>query len=148
MYIRGDVRELLAAGHSDAEIGRRLGVDRKSVARARSFLGLPKAKSGKRPAASPEALFWGRVQRVSGGHMRWTGARTPEGTAVFRHGGRERTAGRVAFRIAQGREPEGHVLPGCDRPGCVAPACQTDRRTRAEARKVDALYDRIFGTSA
>jgi hypothetical protein len=145
MYIRGDVRELLADGHSDAEIGRRLGVDRKSVARARTLLGLPKAKRGKRPAASPEALFWSRVQRLRGGHMQWTGSRTPAGTAVFRYAGHQQTAGRVAFRIAQGREPEGHVRPGCDLAGCVAPACQTDSRTRAEARKVDALFTGIFG---
>lgn len=144
-YIRGDVRELVLAGHTNAEIARRLGVDPSTPARARTVLGLPQPRPGKRAAASPEDLFWRRVRVRRDGHMEWTGYRDKTGVSGLRHGGRIHTAYRVAFRIAHGREPEGHVRPGCDRDGCVAPACQTDRVTRAEARKVDRLYAAIFG---
>lgn len=144
-YIRGDVRELVLAGHTNAEIARRLGVDPSTPARARTVLGLPQPRPGKRAAATAEDLFWRRVRPLNDGHMGWTGYHTTGDVPALRHGGRIHTAYRVGFRIAHGREPEGHVRPGCDRDGCVAPACQTDRVTRAEARKVDRLYAQIFG---
>ncbi|MGA5330980.1 hypothetical protein ACPCJT_20345 [Streptomyces griseoincarnatus] len=148
MKIRADVAELLKAGLSDTAIARQLGVDREcTVAPARAALGLPKHKPGRTPASTPEDLFWRRVRPLDDGHMEWTGTRT-NGVPTLRHGGRVHTAYRVAFRIANGREPEGQAKPGCGRDGCVAPACQTDRITRAEARKVDALYGAIFGTTS
>ncbi|MER7738860.1 hypothetical protein ABTX34_11135 [Streptomyces sp. NPDC096538] len=149
MKIRADIVELLKAGHSDAAIARQLGVDRQcTVAPARAALGLPKHKPGPTPAGTPEDLFWKRAKPTDDGHMEWTGYRTRDGVPGLRHGGRIHTACRVAFRIANGRDPEGNVRPGCGRDGCVAPACQTDRLTRAEARKVDALYGAIFGTAS
>ena len=146
-YIRGDVRELLLAGHTNAEIARSLGVDPSTPARARAYLGLPQRKPGRQAAATAEDLFWRRVKPATGGHMEWTGYRA-NGVPALRHGGRIHTAYRLAFRIANGREADGNVRPGCDRDGCVAPACQTDRASRAEARKVDRLYGAIFGESA
>ena len=150
-YIRGDVRELLLAGHTDSEIVRRLGVDRSTPARARAFLGLPKRKPGPRPAATAEDLFWRRVKPTAGDHMEWTGYRNASGAPSLRHGGRNLSAYRLAYRMATGREPDGYALPSCGREGCVKPghhADHADRADRAEARKVDRLYDAIFGESA
>jgi len=148
MQIRADVAELLRAGLSNRAIARELHVDAKDVAAARDVLGLPKAKSGKRAAGSPEDLFWRRVQPTEDGHMVWTGYRGKTGVPGLRHGGRFYTANRLAFRIANGRDPEGKALPSCGRSDCTAPAHQADREGRAEARKVDALYAGIFGASA
>ncbi|MCI3153196.1 hypothetical protein ELQ39_15795 [Streptomyces sp. GB4-14] len=146
-YIRGDVRELLLAGHTNAEIARRLGVDPSTPARARTVLGLPQPKPGRRPAATAEDLFWRRVKPV-GDHMVWTGYRNNSGAPSLRHGGRTLSAYRIAYRIATGREPDGYALPSCGREGCVKPGHHADRTDRAEARKVDQLYSAIFGGAA
>jgi hypothetical protein len=149
MKVRADVAELLHAGYSDTAIARQLGVDRaRTVAPARAALGLPKAKSGYKAAATPEDLFWRRVRPLGDGHMEWTGYRNNSGVPTLRHGGRCLSASRIAFRIANGREPEGHTRPNCGRDGCVAPACQADRVSRAEDRKVDVLYAAIFEASS
>lgn len=173
MKVRADVTELLLAGHSNAEVARRCHIDPTTAAKARAALGLPKAKPGIKPAATPEDLFWHRVQPTEDGHMEWTGYRVG-GTPALRHGGCHRTAYRIAYRIATGREPEGHALPSCGRDHCVRPGHHADRadRARAEARatavrawargrkraararererekRVDALYEQIFGVSA
>ena len=144
-YIRGDVRELLLAGHTNREISRRLNVDPSVPARARTLLGLPTSKPGPRPAATVEDLFWRRAKPTRDGHMTGTGYHVNSNVPALRHGGRIHTAYRVAFRIANGRDPEGHAKPGCSVDGCVAPACQTDRATRAEERKIDRLHAAIFG---
>jgi hypothetical protein len=152
MSIRPDVAELLRAGHSDRAIARQLNVDPvKTVAPARALLGLPKAKPGRKPAATPEDLFWLRVQPVDDGHILWTGHRQPAtegGCPVFRHGGRLWSAYRVAFKIRHGREPEGKVTPTCDRYGCVAPDHTQDRRIRDREKRVDVLYAAIFRPDA
>lgn len=149
MNVRADIAELLRAGYSDRAIARQLSVDAKqTVAPARAFLGLPKAKSGRKPAATPEDLFWRRVQPVDGGHILWTGHRQPAadgGCPVFRHGGRLWTAYRVAFKIRHGREPEGKVTPTCARYGCVAPNHTQDRRIRERTKETFAA---IFGDVA
>jgi hypothetical protein len=152
MNVRADVVELLHAGYSDRAIARQLNVDpAKTVAPARAFLGLPKAKPGRKPAATPEDLFWLRVQPVDDGHILWTGHRQPAESGacpVFRHGGKIWSAYRVAFKIRHGREPEGKVTPTCDRNGCVAPDHTQDRRIRQSEKRVDALYDAIFEPGA
>ncbi|MGW5130388.1 hypothetical protein [Streptomyces sp. NPDC004135] len=149
MSIRPDVAELLRAGYSDRAIARQLNVDVKAtVAPARAALGLPAAKPGRKPAATAEDLFWRRAEPTSDGHMEWTGYRNNGGVPTLRHGGRGLSAYRIAYRIAHGREPEGYTRPACGRDGCVAPACQADRVSRAEDRKVDTLYDAIFGPPA
>lgn len=146
-HIRGDVRELLHAGLSDTEIARQLGIDKSTSARARAALGLPKPKRGKRPAATPEDLFWKRVKPSRGGHMEWTGY-AHGGTPSLRHGGQLHTAYRLAFRIANGRDPEGYALPACGREHCVKPGHHADRADREREKRVDALYAGIFGESA
>jgi hypothetical protein len=148
MNVRADIAELLHAGCSDSAIGRQLGVDpKKTVARARAHLGLPKAKSGKKPAATPEDLFWRRVQPTDDGHMEWTGSRSA-GTPTLRHGGRQHTAYQLAFRITTGRDPEGYALPSCGRESCVKPGHHADRTDRAREKRVNALYAGIFGGAA
>ncbi|MGY0067687.1 hypothetical protein ACWZEH_12845 [Streptomyces sp. QTS137] len=149
MNVRADVAELLHAGYSDTAIARQLGVDRnKTVAPARTALGLPKAKRGVKPAATPEDLFWRRVRPLDDGHMEWTGYRDHNGSPSLRHGGRNLSAYRIAYRIATGRDPEGYALPSCGRDGCVKPGHHSDREDRAQERKVDSLYAAIFGQSA
>ncbi|MGQ5576043.1 hypothetical protein [Streptomyces sp. ECR3.8] len=146
-YIRGDVRELLLAGHTNAEIARRLGIHPSTPARARAYLGLPQRKPGRQAAATAEDLFWRRV-KPDGDHMAWTGYRNSTGAPSLRHGGRNLSAYRIAYRMATGREPDGYALPSCGRDGCVKPGHHADRADRAEARKVDALFGAIFGESA
>lgn len=149
MKVRADIAELLHAGYSDTAIARQLGVDRtRTVAPARAALGLPKAKSGYKAAATPEDLFWRRVKPTDDGHVEWTGYRNNNGTPSLKHGGKLQSAYRVGFRIAAGREPEGYVRPACGRTDCVKPDHLVDRVGRAEARKIDALYDAIFGPPA
>jgi hypothetical protein len=145
--IRADVAELLHAGHSDIHIARELHIDRSAVGRMRAHLGLPKSKPGPRASASPEDLFRQRIQIV-GEHADWVGYRTSHGCPGLRYGGRFYTAYRLAFRIANGREPEGKALPDCGHDRCVMPGHQADRRMRAEARRVDDLYAAISGETA
>jgi len=144
MEIRADIAELLHAGHSDAAIARQLHVDKTTAAKARAALGLPKAKSGFKAAATPEDLFWKRVKPTDDGHMEWTGFHMAS-TPGLRHGGRNQTAYRIAYRIANGREPEGHALPNCGRAHCVKPGHHADRVDRQQDRRVDTLYTAIFG---
>ncbi|MFF8391832.1 hypothetical protein [Cellulosimicrobium funkei] len=152
MKVRADVAELLRAGHSNRAIARQLHTDAKDVAEARERLGLPKAKSGVKAAASVEDLFWRRVQPVGEGHILWTGHRNNGGAEggcpVLRHGGKLWSAYRVAFTIRHGREPQGKVTPTCDRDGCVAPDHTQDRAIREQEKRVDALYAGIFGGEA
>jgi len=135
MKIRTDVAEMLRAGHSDTEVARGLHVDRKAVAKARAALSIPKHPRGPEPAATVEDLFQQRVAPTEGGHMEWTGY-VAHTTPALRHQGRLTSAYRVAFRIANGREPEGYALPSCGRDGCVMPGHHADRadRKRAEAK--------------
>ncbi|MFB7461237.1 hypothetical protein [Streptomyces sp. NPDC056188] len=143
MKIRADVAELLHADHSNRAIARQLHTDAKAVAAAREHLGIPKAKSGYKGAATPEDLFWRRVKPTDDGHMEWTGFYIGS-TPGLRHGGRNHTAYRVAFRIANGRDPEGHALPNCGRDGCVKPGHHSDRADRAREQRVNSLYAAIF----
>ncbi|MFD3310097.1 hypothetical protein [Streptomyces sp. NPDC058694] len=149
MNVRADIAELLRAGLSDRAIGRQLGVDPICTVRpARQALGIPKAKPGRKPAATPEDLFWHRVRPTDDGHMEWTGSRHPSGTPLLRHGGVLHTGYRLAFRIANGRDPEGYALPSCGRQNCVKPGHHGDRDDRAREKRVNALYSGIFGPSA
>lgn len=149
MKIRADVAELLRAGLSDRAIGRELGVDPIATVRpARKALGIPPVKSGRKPACSPEDLFWRRVRPTDDDHLEWTGYVSHDNIPALRHGGRLYTARRLAFRIANGRDPEGKVLPSCGRAQCVKPDHQADRVDRAREKRVDSLYDGIFGAPA
>ena len=131
--IRPDIAELLHAGLSDDAISKQLHCADITVSKTRAALGLPKAKSGVRPAPTPEAAFHTRTREAEGGHLIWTG-HVSHGTPMLRHGGRLLSAYRIAWRIRTGREPVGHVRLMCGVPGCVAPACVDDRPTRQRDR--------------
>lgn len=145
MIIRADVAEMLRAGVTDISIVRELHVRRATVAATRAALGIPKTPGGQPAAATVEDLFWQRVQIGEDGHMTWGGYRNTSGAPGLRWGGTVHSAYRVAFRIANGREPDGYAKPSCGRDGCVAPACQRDRPGRAEERRLERLYAGIFG---
>lgn len=145
MTIRTDVADLLHQGLSDRAISLRLHCDAKGVARARATLGLPKAKSGYRAAASVTDLFHARTEPLDGGHLRWTGSTSTAGLASVRYAGRQHTALRIAFRIQHGREPVGHCSTECGQPGCVAPAHVDDDTTRTRTR---AVYASLIGTES
>lgn len=133
--LRPDIVDLLHTGLSDRAISRQLRCDAKTVSKTRAALGLPKARSGYRPADSVEELFQLRTEQVEGGHLRWTGHIDPNGLPRLRHGGRLHTAHRVAFRIRTGREPVGLVRTVCDVPGCVEPRHVADTAERARDRQ-------------
>ncbi|MDV5145885.1 hypothetical protein R1T08_17135 [Streptomyces sp. SBC-4] len=141
MKIRQDVTDLLHTGLSDREIAAQLHVDAKTVAATRAALGLPKARPGKKPAATLHDAFHAHVRNGRDGHMRWTSPVQANGTAVFRWQGRQWTAYRAAFEIRHGHPPVGKTLPACGKPKCVAPAHMQDQngrtgsaRTAAEAK--------------
>ncbi|WP_327594619.1 hypothetical protein [Streptomyces chartreusis] len=127
---QGDPRNL-----SDLALAAEHGCSVGMVARVRAELHLPAYARGKRPTVqSLEAVFWERSRPVPGGHREWTAQTAASGTPVLSWRGQHVTAGRVAFKMAQGREPEGQVRPTCTFPHCVEPACQADRLMREAAR--------------
>ena len=144
MTVRADVAELLQAGYGDRTIARQTGYPIPAIARGRARLGIPKCKPGRKPAATPEDLFWRRAQPVDDGHMQWNGYRTGNGTPGLRHGGIFHTAYRIAYRIQYGTDPIGYVRLTCDQPGCVAPAHMADTRTVPGRGHPNASRDQIL----
>ncbi|MFB7589328.1 hypothetical protein [Streptomyces sp. NPDC056169] len=141
MTFRQNVADMLHAGHSDRAIARELHVDWTTAATTRTALGLPKARPGKKPAATLQDAFHAHVQKGRDGHMQWTSRVQKNGVAAFRWQGRQWTAYRAAFEIHHGHAPVGKTLPACGKPKCVAPAHMQDQngrtgstRTAAEAR--------------
>ncbi|MGW1039856.1 hypothetical protein [Streptomyces sp. NPDC002547] len=148
MNVRADVAELLHAGFGDRTIARQLSMPLRDVTRARQDLRIPPARSGNKRTESLEDLFWRRVKPVDGGHLEWTGYRNNTGAPSFKYGGRGGqmySAYRVAFRIANGRDPEGYALPSCGFDGCVKPGHHEDRVMREQERNLDSLFGAIFG---
>ncbi|MET7933443.1 hypothetical protein [Streptomyces sp. NPDC005322] len=145
MKIRADIAELLGQGLPDRTIAEQLHACAKTVARTRAALGLPKAKSGIKPAASLEAAFRARVEPVEGGHLRWAGHWATNGVPLLRYGGRQMTAHRIAFRLRTGREPEGNARPECDYEDCVEPSHVQDA---PERERTEDTYAAIFGPEA
>lgn len=142
MTIRADIAELLRAGLSDRTIARQLHTDAKKVAATRTALGLPKAKSGIRPADTPTDLYYRHTKALDNGHTEWTGSVSNEGVPALRHGGRQLSVYRIAYRLRTGREPIGHVRPACGMPQCVTPDHLDDRDDRERAI---ATYNSVFG---
>lgn len=120
------ITELLHAGYGDRTIARQVGVTISSVTRLRTQLGLPKAHGGTKKAGSLEDLFWRRTQPTGDGHLDWTGHRNSKGTANLHWGKDVYSARRVAYRIANGQDPDGYAHATCTHPGCVAPGHMAD----------------------
>lgn len=143
MKIRADIAELLRAGLPDRVIAEQLHCDAKTVSAARSALGLPRVKPGRKPAASLEDLFRARVEPADGGHLRWTGYVNPvTGCKGMRWGGSFHTATSVAFRIRTGREPVGRAQAVCGYQGCIEPTHVDDKPARDRTRTT---FEAIFG---
>ncbi|XUM01265.1 hypothetical protein ACQ86F_31810 [Streptomyces venezuelae ATCC 10712] len=117
MKIRPDVADLLHAGHSDREIAAQLHMDAKTISIARAALGLPKARSGKKPAPTLQAAFLRHARDARGGHMKWTSHIQADGSRSFRWQDRLWSAGHAAFEIEHGRPAEGRRCPSAVRPG-------------------------------
>lgn len=138
---REDIARLLLAGRNNTAVARELGCDRKTVAKVRIQLGLPRARPGLPPAASIEAVFAARTETLDGGHTRWIGHRSNRGVPSVRFRGHEVSGYRLAFRIRTGREPDGLVHPTCVMPGCVSPGHVDDQ---ASINRANAQYAAIF----
>ncbi|MFD0209192.1 hypothetical protein ACFVH9_08640 [Streptomyces hirsutus] len=119
---------------SDAELAYRLGCAGGFVARVRHDLGLaPMPLPLTDPKATPEQRLMMMAVFLPGGHRRWTGRRSSDGVPLI---DRDTTAGRVAFRMTYGREPEGRVRVGCVMKHCVEGTHLTDRLMREADRAV------------
>ncbi|CAL9348661.1 hypothetical protein SUDANB1_00415 [Streptomyces sp. enrichment culture] len=136
---RAAIVELLQEGHSDRYIGRTLSTATRRVGQIRAELQLPRTF---RPAVLSIEEKWRTFTRpVPGGHLEWTGHHRGGSTPMFMLRGVNYSARRVAFRAANGRDPQGRVKAGCDYRGCVAPEHMEDARMRAQ-------YQAIFGEAS
>lgn len=84
------------------------------------------------PPGSLRELLDRHTTSQPGGHLLWTGAKTPD----FRR--RQLTPNQVAFLVDRGYEPNGTVQRSCDVRGCVQAlhlADTQERRQRAAATK-------------
>lgn len=143
MSVRPEIAEMLRDGLTNAQIERHLHVDHKTVAAARTALGLPPSKTGRRPEPSIAGSLAARSRDVGDGHREWTGALN-DGCPVVRIHGVRTTAYRAAWISVHGRLPVGDVHPGCGRAGCVAPDHMDDRPAREHNRRT---YNAVFGGS-
>ncbi|MDQ0762064.1 winged helix-turn-helix domain-containing protein [Streptomyces canus] len=134
------LRALLAEEDvSNRAVAQRLGISDRRVDEVRKRAGLPSYVRGRRAAyRSWEEAFTQQSEPVDGGHRRWTGPREKSGTPVVRYRTAIQTAYRVAFRLHNGREPEGYVTRSCKIPGCVAGEHQQDRIMREAAKAGEA----------
>ncbi|MFE3033089.1 hypothetical protein ACFXKY_15765 [Streptomyces canus] len=124
---------------SNRAVARKFGISDRRVDEVRKRVGLPPYVRGRRPIyRSWRDAFTGQSEPVEGGHRRWTGTRERCGTPVVRYRASIQTAYRVAFRLHNGREPEGNVTRSCSIPGCVAGEHQQDRVMREAAKAGDA----------
>ncbi len=140
---RTDIVALLKESHSDRYIARALSTSTRRVGRIRAELDLPKAE--RMPTLTLEQKWRTFTTPVDGGHLDWTGSLRDGTTPVFMHRGTNYMGRRIAFRIANQREPVGRVLPGCDVPDCVAPEHVEDQPMREALRT---QYQAIFGAAA
>lgn len=103
---------------------------RREVRNARREVRNPRGAK-KPPPATLRELFDQHTSPTTGGHLMWTGAKTPE----FRK--RQLTPNQIAFILDRGYEPNGTVHRLCDVRGCVQAlhlADTQERRQRAAAK--------------
>lgn len=86
-------------------------------------------------APSPSQRFWAKVERRSADECwLWAGAVGPGGYGRYRFHGVRSAAHRVAFEIANGREPYPFALHHCDNRLCCNPAHLWEGDHRANMR--------------
>ncbi|MEW2568415.1 hypothetical protein [Streptomyces sp. NPDC047070] len=123
---------------SDAELALRLGCAPEFVGRVRTGLKLPAFSAAPFtppdvPEMSQELLRFEEMSVViHDGHRHWLDRRTEDGVPLF---SARLTAGRVAFRLHYGRDPEGQVRAECEYPHCVEGLHLSDRPMRARDRE-------------
>jgi hypothetical protein len=106
------IRDLAAAGHSNAHIAARLGISPSGVTSARRRLGLPAVT---RHAPTVEEQFAAHTRVTDDDHLVWTGAYQRGTLPVLNH----TPAARIAWRLTHGADPVGKVHATCDQPGCL-----------------------------
>jgi hypothetical protein len=130
---RAQIADLLREGLSNNAISQRLRCDKHRVAGIRRELGLPNVKM---QPLTLEQKWEANTRAVDGGHLEWTGTRqSTSGTPVLGYWPHTYTAARIAFRIKNGREPEGHTFAECGFDHCVAPEHVDDEPGRARTRE-------------
>ena len=139
---RADVIALLRSGETDRAIAGALGLDKGTVAIARAKNGIQPASMRGRLAATLAEAYEARVERLEGGHARWTGHRSSKGTPCLIFHRTRYTAYQVAFELRTGRAPQGRCKPACDMPGCVALEHVDDGAT---LQRDATAYAAIFG---
>lgn len=100
---------------------------RRQARSARRTVRNPRGPKQPQPASLRE-LFGRHTSSSTGGHLMWTGAKTP----IFQ--GRQLTPNQVAFIIDRGHEPNGAVHRLCEVKGCVQPLHLADNRGRHQRR--------------
>jgi hypothetical protein len=138
---RADIIALIAEGRSDRYIVKALHTSQPRVARFRAELGIPHPK---RVVLPIEDMWKARTTPTGDGHLAWTGA-LRQGVPVVKHDGEEYSARRLAYRMANGREPVGRVKAGCGWPPCVHPQHVEDQPMR---KRLANQYEAIFGGAA
>lgn len=133
-----DVEQLLNAQLTNRDIARRLHMDRQTVGRIRRHLGYPPAPPVPPANKDPRTLaekFAASTTEVPGGHLVWTGYRTPAGSPCLKHDGKQKTARHVAYFLEHGEWPAGRMQPACEHDWCVAPGHCDDTATRQRDRE-------------
>lgn len=143
MKVRTDVADMLRDGLTNAQIARHARVSHRTIAAARTALGLPNCKGGNKSDPNIEEALRKRSQSTIDGHREWLGGVDgPGNTPVLRIHGVRTTAYRAAWIALHGRPPIGEVKPGCGRPRCVEPSHLDDRPAR---ERNEAAYNALFG---
>jgi hypothetical protein len=78
------------------------------------------------PPESLQELFARHISQSTGGHLTWSGAKTP----IFRE--RQLTPYQLSFIVDRGRDPDGPVKRLCEVKGCVQPRHLTDTAERTQ----------------
>ncbi|MFG2670819.1 WhiB family transcriptional regulator [Streptomyces sp. NPDC048445] len=77
-----------------------------------------------KPPRTPETVLAAKSATLPGGHVAWTGS-----SPVIIHG-EEYTAPQLAWVVAYGALPVGHLTRSCSQPGCIAPEHRLDAAGR------------------
>ena len=145
------IAAMLRDGATYAAIREQLGVCSQRITgiRVRESIPLPDNRPGRRPygVRTPEQALAHYSQPAPDGHTHWTGP-TDGSKPKLWHGPRALNPLRVAFRLHHGREPQGHVRPGCTDPQCIAGGHLTDRTIREANQRADLAFERIFGVTS